>query len=112
MYNKEISEKMLDDAFYMMDNIRESKNICEDIINRNKKKMDSIDYGSAMYVLNIIEQLDNETQKDVSEMIDINGEVEGYDTETYLLLINLYGCIVRNNKEMIELRNKIRERYM
>ena len=112
MYNKEISEKMLDDAYDMMDNIRESKNICEDIINRNKKKMDSIDYGSAMYVLNTIEQLYNETLNDVSEMVDINGEVKGYDTETYLRLINLYGCIVRNNKEVNGIRNKIRERYM
>lgn len=112
MYNKEISEKMLDDAYDMMDNIRHSRNICEDIINRNKKKMDSIDYGSAMYVLNIIEQLDNKTQKDVAEMIDINGGVKGYDTKTYLRLINLYAGIVENNKEANDIRNRIREKYM
>ena len=112
MYNKEISEKMLSDAFDMMDNIRESKRVCKDIVDRNKMKMNSTEFDCIMEALDVIDELDNKTKKYVAEMLDINGEVRGYNTETYLRLINLYEGIVKSNKEVYDRRNYIREKYM
>lgn len=106
MYNKEISEKIVSDAFDMMDNIRESKRVCKDIIGRNKVSDEYLELYKE------IESIDKTTQKMVSMIVDINGGVKGYDTETYFLLITLYQTIIHDNMEVNTIRNKIREKYM
>ena len=106
MYNKEISEKIVSDAFDMMDNIRESKRVCKDIIGRNKVSDEYLELYKE------IESIDKTTQKMVSMIVDINGGVKGYDTETYFLLITLYQTIIHDNMEVNTIRNKIRDKYM
>lgn len=106
MYNKDISEKIVSDAFDMMDNIRESKRVCKDIIGRNKVSDEYLESYKE------IERIDKTAQKMVSMIVDINGGVKGYDTETYFLLITLYQTIVHDNMEVNTIRNKIREKYM
>ena len=106
MYNKDISEKIVSDAFDMMDNIRESKRVCKDIIGRNKVSDEYLELYKE------IESIDKTTQKMVSMIVDINGGVKGYDTETYFLLITLYQTIIHDNMEVNTIRNKIREKYM
>lgn len=119
MYNKEISEKIVSDCFDMMNNIRESWRACKEIADRAKREIESIHakiYGEAfcnlMELWRGLESKKENAEKTVEEILDINGGMKGYDTRTYLLLLNHYTYLVMLNKEVNNARNKIRERYM
>jgi hypothetical protein len=113
MYNKEISEKIVNDCFDMMDNIRLSRNVCKEIVNRAEKDKNVKDYdlGNILAYYKVIESRDVRVNGIVEKIIDINGGVKGYDTNIYLMLINLYEDLIVLNKEVNIARNKIRERY-
>lgn len=105
MYNKDISEKIVSDCFDMMDNIRQSKTICKKIVGRNTVSDEYLEVYKEM------EGIDKTTQKMVNMVVDINGGVKGYNTETYFLLITLYQTIIHDNMKVNTIRNYIRERY-
>lgn len=46
------------------------------------------------------------------DMIDINGGINGYNTDVYLEYIGMYEEVVRSNKECNKRCNEIREKYM
>ena len=118
MYNKEISEKMLSDAFDMKGNIKNSRSVCFDIYDRAKRQSESSHakiYGnelSNLYALwESIKGLYDKAYDILEQMIDINGGVKGYDTETYICLINLYEELVKDNMKVNVTRNELREKY-
>lgn len=113
MYNKDISEKIVSDCFDMMDNIRESKNICKEIVDRARedKKVKDYDYSNIYEYYMVIVSRDARANQIVEEIVDINGGVEGYDTDIYMKLIYDYEEMIILNKEVNIARNKIRERY-
>ena len=113
MYNKDISEKIVSDCFDMMDNIRESKRVCKEIVDRARedKKVKDYDYSNIYEYYMVIVSRDARANQIVEEVIDINGGVKGYDTDIYMKLIYDYEEMLILNKEVNIARNKIRERY-
>ena len=113
MYNKDISEKIVSDCFDMMDNIRKSKNVCKEIVDRasKDKKVKDYNYSIILEEYKVIESRDVRANSIVEKILDINGGTKGYDTNIYLMLINLYTDLIVLNKEVNIARNYIRERY-
>lgn len=114
MYNKDISEKIVSDCFDMMDNIRESRNVCKGIVDRAKedKKVKVSDYSNIYEYYMVIVSRDARANQIVEEVVDINSGVEGYDTDIYMKLIYDYEEMIILNKEVNIARNKIRKRYV
>ena len=112
MYNKEISEKIVSDCFDMMDNIRESRNICKEIVDRAREDKKVYDYSNIYEYYKVIVSRDAIANQIVEEVIDINGGVKGYDTDIYMQLIYDYEEMLVLNKEVNMARDYIRERYM
>ena len=114
MYNKDISEKIVNDCLDMMDNIRLSRNVCKEIVDRARedKKVKNYDYSNIYEYYMVIVSRDARANQIVEEIVDINGGVEGYDTDIYMKLIYDYEEMIILNKEVNIARNKIRERYM
>lgn len=113
MYNKEISEKIVNDCLDMMDNIRLSRNVCKEIVDRARedKKVKDCDYSKIYEYYMVIVSRDARANQIVEEVVDINGGVKGYDTDIYMKLIYDYEEMITLNKEVNIARNKIRERY-
>lgn len=113
MYNKEISEKIVNDCLDMMDNIRLSRNVCKEIVDRARedKKVKDCDYSNIYEYYMVINSRDARANQIVEEVVDINGGVKGYDTGIYMKLIYDYEELITLNKEVNIARNKIRERY-
>lgn len=113
MYNKDISEKIVSDCFDMMDNIRQSRNVCKEIVDRARedKKVKDYDYCNIYEYYMVINSRDARANQIVEEVININGGVKGYDTDIYMKLIYDYEEMITLNKEVNIARNKIRERY-
>lgn len=114
MYNKEISEKIVSDCFDMMDNIRQSRDVCKEIVDRAKedKKVKDYAYSNIYEYYMVIVSRNARGNQIVAEVIDINGGVEGYDTDIYMKLIYDYEEMIILNKEVNIAQNKIREKYM
>ena len=113
MYNKDISEKIISDCLDMMDNIRYSRNVCREILDRARedKKVKDYDYCKLFEYYMVINSRDARANEIVEEVVDINGGVKGYDTDTYMKLIYDYEEMIILNKEVNIARNKIREKY-
>ena len=113
MYNKDISEKIVSDCFDMMDNIRYSRNVCKELVDRARedKKVKDYNYSYIFEEYKVIESRDARANHIVEEVVDINGGVKGYDTDIYMKLIYDYEEMIILNKEVNIARNRIRERY-
>ena len=113
MYNKDISEKIVSDCFDMMDNIRNSKNICKEIADRARvdKRVKDYDYSRIYEYYMVIVSRDMRANQIVEEVVNINGGVKGYDTDIYMQLIYDYEEMIILNKEVNMARNAIRDRY-
>ena len=113
MYNKDISEKIVNDCFDMMDNIRRSKTVCKEIIDRARedKNVKAYEYYSIYEHCRVIVSRDKRANQLVEEVVNINGGVKGYNTDIYMKLIYDYEEMLELNKEVNTARNKIRERY-
>lgn len=113
MYNKDISEKMLEDVIDMYDNISKIKKVCGEIVSRNVIKIkDNEELGDLFDKYTYISKAERRVNALREDMIDTNGGVRGYDSSVWLLYVNAYSETIEWNIRCNKRCEEIRKKYM